>query len=165
MIGEHTDQDRINSSKRGRFTVLDLDRLSLLVPQHQVQALEPAFDVQFSGTGVGWISVSGTRSPVYCLSNDLQTTRAVPTDYPICVLLNADDNRFGLLCKQVQMVEESEADISPLPECMRTAENPLWGLLQQGEKVLCATSAHDLLACLDEKPEPAPTSDSRSMRF
>lgn len=160
MIGEHTDGDRINSSKRGLFTVLDLERLSLLIPQHQIQALEPAFDVQSAGgTGVGWISMGGTRLPVYCLSNDLQTTRAVPADYPICVLLNANGNRFGLLCKQVQMLEESEVDISPLPECMRTAENPLWGLLRQGEKVVCATSADDLLACLDEKPQ----SDSHPM--
>ena len=139
-----------------------MGQLGLLIPQHQVQVLEPAFDVQRSnGEDVGWITVAGVRCPVYCLSENLQPIREVPTDRHICVLLDIEGGKFGLLCNQVFMFEQTKLDIKPLPECMHVPNVPLQGLVLHGEKVLCVTSAHALSACLElRKSDSRPVSQS-----
>ena len=139
----------------GRYAVLTMDNLALLIPQHQVHALEPAFDVRRSeGDDLGWIAVAGARSPVHCLSEDMQPTREVPAGRHICVLLDTGDGLFGVLCDQVVMLDQAGLEILPLPGCMRTPSTPLHGLVLHGERVLCVTSAQDLLACAGETGQP-----------
>jgi hypothetical protein len=163
MIGKQSDEARFKPLTTGRYVVLNMGQLSLLIPQHQVRILEPAFDVQrLKEDDVGWLTVAGVRSPVYCLSEQLQPISEVPADRHICVLLDIGGEKFGLLCNQVFMFEQAELDIMRLPECMQVPDTPLRGLVLYDEKVLCMTSAHDLLACLEvnkasvgyQKPAP-----------
>jgi hypothetical protein len=134
-----------------RYVVVQMGRLGLLIPQHQTHSLEPSMDVTRSQTeGFGWFSQHRTRSPVYCLSEDLQPITEVPDDRRICVLLNIDAERFGLLCSQVALFEPIESKVEPVPECMRRPKQPIRGLVVHGERVLYVTSAQDLLSCLDQ---------------
>ena len=138
-----------------QYAVLSIGRLGRLIPQYQIHALEPVFDVQRSKGGeLGWITVAGVRSPVYCLSENLQPIREVSADRHICVLLDMGGGLFGVLCDQVAMLEQAELEIKPLPACIHTPDTPLRGLVLHDKKVLCVTSADDLLACLGGKPEP-----------
>ena len=168
MIAGRSDEARSGAVTTGRYAVLTMDTLGLLIPQHQVHALEPGFDVQRSdGDEVGWITVTGTDSPVYCLSEDLRPIREVPAGRHICVLLDIGARLIGVLCDQVVMLEQAGLQILPLPGCMRTPGTPLHGLVLNGERVLCLTSADDLLACvseqdLDNPQQPAAESRRRS---
>jgi hypothetical protein len=58
------------------------------------------------------------------------------------------------------MLEQEGLGILPLPRCMRTPGTPLQGLVLHAERVLCVTSADDLLGCvgLQQGPvdEPGP---------
>jgi hypothetical protein len=152
MIGKRMDEARFGPATAGRYAVLTMDNLGLLIPQHQVHALEPGFDVQRSEEdGVDWISVGGAPSPVYCLSADLRPIREVPAGRHICVLLDTGTRLFGVLCDQVVMLDQAGLDLLPLQGCMRTPGTPLQGLVLHGERVMCVTSADNLLACLDQQ--------------
>ncbi len=155
MIDQSPDDSCFEPVKTGRYVILNIGRLGLLIPQHQVHALEPAFDVQPSKEeGAGWITVAGARSTVYCLSENLQPMREVPSERHICVLLEIGCGQFGVLCDQVIMFEPAELDIKPLPESMHAPDTPIQGLVVHGERVLCVCSADNLLACLGEEQEP-----------
>ena len=157
MIGQRQDEARSGLVTTGRYAVLTMDGLGLLIPQHQVHALEPGVDVQRSqGDGADWIAVGGAPSPVYCLSADLKPIREVPAGRHICVLLDIGPRLFGVLCDQVVMLDQAGLDIPPLQGCMRTPGTPLHGLVLQGEQVMCVTSADDLLACMGQQGVDAP---------
>lgn len=138
------------SASSDHYAVLQMGRLGLLIPQHQVHTLEPSIDVQrMQGEGFGWLTLAGVRSPVYCLSEDLRSITEVPPDRHICVLLITHENKFGLLCTQVALFEPFELDIVPVPECMRMTNLPLRGLVIHGDRLLYLSSAQQLLDCLD----------------
>ena len=156
MIGNPPFEAPAGSAATGRYAVLVMDSLRLLIPQNQVQTLEPGFDVQHTDTGgMGWITVAGARLPVYCLSEDLKPLRKVPASRLIFVLLDSGAGLFGVLCDEVTMFEQVAPEITPLPACMVGPDMPLRGLMLHGEQVLCVGSADDLLACLDTAQEPA----------
>lgn len=160
MIGQRPEDARLGPVTTGRYAMLTMDNLGLLIPQHQVHAVEPGLDVQRSaGDAVGWIAVAGAHSLVYCLSGDLKPIREVPTGRHICVLLDSGTGLFGVLCNQVAMLEQAVIEVLPLPECMSAPNTPLQGLVLRDERVLCVTSAQDLLGCVgDERP---PVDDRR----
>jgi len=157
MNGTRPDEARFRPMTTGRYAVLTMDHLGLLIPQHQVHALEPGFDVQRSqGDGVDWIAVGGAPSPVYCLSADLMPIREVPAGRHICVLLDTGTRLFGVLCDQVVMLDQAGLEMLPLQGCMRTPGTPLHGLVLHGERVLCVTAADDLLACVGQRDVDEP---------
>lgn len=175
MMDTYLEGVRTGTSTTDRYAVLTMDNLGLLIPQHQLHALEPGFDVQRAeGDDLGWIAVAGAgagagaRCPVYCLSEDLKPIREVPAGRRICVLLEIGAGLFGVLCDQVVMLDPAGIEILPLPDCMRTPNTPLQGLVLHGGRVSCVTSAQDLLACVGDAqppvdaPGPAQRSEGRA---
>lgn len=155
MIGRHPEPTLPGPATTDRYGVLTLDELSLLIPQQQIHALEPGFDVQRAeGDGGAWIAVAGDLYPVYCLSEDLRPVPETRGGRRICVLLDTGSRLFGLLCDQVAMLDRARTETVPLPECMRTPDTPLQELALHGERVFCVTSAPELLACVGEHPLP-----------
>ncbi len=160
MIGGLPDQTGSEPVTIGRYAVLTMDERALLIPQHQLHALEPAIDVQRSeAEDAGWIAVAGVNWPVYCLSEDLRPIREAPVDRHICVLLESGAGLLGVLSDQVVLLEQMELEILPLPRCMRTAGTPLQGLVLHAERVLCVTSANNLLDCVGLQRAPTDKSD------
>ena len=156
MSAKRSDETLLGSAGDGRYTVLYLDELALVVPQHEVRTLEPAFDVTHpEGGEVGSIAVAGTNWPVYCLSEDLRPIRVAPAERRICVLLESSAGLLGVLCDEVVMLEQDEWQTLPLPECMHTPDTPIGGMLLQGDRALCVTSVAGLLACIGQQQGPA----------
>lgn len=151
MSPDHWFESGYESTPIERYVVVQMGDSDLLIPQQQTHSLEPSIDVMRSqAEGVGWFTLDGNRSPVYCLSDDLQPTTEVPADRRICVLLNIDGEKFGLLCTNVALFEQTDPHVEPVPECMRIPDLPIRGLVVHGEKILYVTSAQDLLSCLDQ---------------
>jgi len=135
----------------GRFVLMSIDELTLLVPQRHVHALEPAFDVRRSaGEEVARITVADATWPVYCLSMDLRPLSDVPGGRHVCVLMESGSGLFGLLCDRAALVEGGGLEIRPLPACMRTPHTPLRALALQGDQVCCISSAKALIDFVGE---------------
>lgn len=138
------------------YALLTIDQLALLIPQQQVRDIKLALDVQRSAEHEKcWITFAGVNWPVYCVSEDLQPIRQLPIKRHNCVLLESGAGLLGVLCDQVEMLEQVGFKILPLPECMRTRDTPLQGLVLFGERVLCVTTAENLLMCVGRQQSPA----------
>jgi len=151
MTGIHPAPHHPGPQPAAHYVLLSMDTLRLLIPQNQVRTLEPGFEVRYPDTGgTGWIEIEDMRSPVYCLSRNLEPLVTPPASRNVCVLLESEHGLFGVLCDQVAMFGEIAAE--PLPKCMRSAGTPIRGLALHGEQVLCIGSAAGLLACLEASP-------------
>ena len=139
-----------------RYALLTIDQLSLLIPRQQVRAIKQAIEVQCSVEDEKcWITFAGVNWPVYSVSEDLQPIHQLPAVRRNCVLLESGAGLLGLLCDQVNMLEQMELEILPLPRCMRTQDTPLHGLVLHDARVLCAITAANLLMCVDQQACPA----------
>ena len=125
------------------YALLSLDALFLLLPQRQIELLEPALEVRYGEEGIGWIEESeGGSLPVYCFSQQLALLYSPPVQRRICVLLDAPKGRFGLLCDQVRLMGSLPA--VPLPPAMRLPDTPILGLAHREQQVFCVSSAQAL---------------------
>lgn len=134
-----------------RLAVLTLDGRRLLLPQRQVQSLEPLLDlVRDSGiaNAVGMIAFAGYWWPVYCLSGNLDVLSDIPPTRRVVTLLSDGEHLLALLCDQVEALDEEQPRLYPLPACMAGAVPALQALtLQQGE-LGCVTDTARLVAFL-----------------
>ncbi len=125
------------------YALLSIDALSLLLPQRQIELLEPALEVRYEEEPFGWIEVSGKEpSPVYCFSQQLALLHPAPAHRRICVLLDAPKGPFGILCDQVMLMGSLSS--VPLPPAMRVPDTPILGLAHQEQQVFCISSAQAL---------------------
>ena len=131
------------------YSVLRLDFLVLLVPQHDVRTLEPAADVDMAEppqNGVGWIHLGNQRYPVFCFSEQLKRLDEVPATRRICAVLAAGEGAFGLLCSDVSLLRLPDVRLSPMPEAMILPGRPIQGLVLHEDRVMCLSSAARLIA-------------------
>lgn len=129
-----------------QFVHLVMQRIPLLLPQGDVQLLETAADMHPPRAGivhsVGCFEKDGRIWPVYVLSADLAPQLEMPEDYKTAVLLQNGDRAFGLLCRQVHLIENSRLVLHELPACMKTPHTP--SLALYGEALLMVSSAKAL---------------------
>lgn len=139
----------VGSADIPHYVALGLGGLNLLLPRHQIYALEPRLDLEPEEEGhdyVGWIEVEGERWPVYCFSAGLCLLPEIPDKHRICVLLTHGQDYFGLLCERVMALEGTQVRLTPLPACMRTPSTPIDALaLDDQGQVLCVTSVSRLV--------------------
>ncbi|KOR31299.1 hypothetical protein TI04_01575 [Achromatium sp. WMS2] len=159
----------INADVNDCYIVIRIDTLLFLVPQTQVYALEPAFDVEYlkdicnledeiecddslainvnSSKALGQLQIDDQDYPIYGLSADLKPISKVPETRRICVLFNTPSQVFGLLADQVVLLEfQEELNIRKLPICMQTGNSRIRGLVLKDQDVLCVIEAIDILA-------------------
>lgn len=153
------------------YVIISLDNLRLVISQAQVFALESVLDVSYSDDKVvGRIQIDDTTYPVYTLSEELTPLNIIPEKRRICIILHtfittADQpfftklapqenptqqafNMFGLLCDQVILADwPNNIEILSLPECMRTFNTKITGLILQENAVLCFITAQNFLTC------------------
>lgn len=135
----------------GRLAVLTMDGRRLLVPQGEIQSLEPLLDMAREGSSpytVGTIAFAGHWWPVYCLSRELEVLREIPLTRRLCGLLNDGNHQFALVCDQIEPLAEERPRLRPLPVCMATPDSPLLALLIQRGELGCVTSTARLAAFL-----------------
>ena len=132
-----------------RLAVLTLDGRKWLLPQREIQSLEPLLDVvadDGSPDRMGVIAFQENWWPVYCVSGELDVLREIPAARRVCVLLNDGDNQFALVCDQVEALDEERPRIRPLPACMALPDSPLQALLVYKGGLGCITTTVRLAA-------------------
>lgn len=131
-----------------RYAALELDGLTLVLPQREVHTLESLLDVQphpeEGDAFAGSITLAGSRWPVGCLGEDLAPLRPVPPRRRVCVMLAAPDGLFGLACSSVATIDARLLELVSLPACMGAAQPPLAALARHGTALLCVSCAFDL---------------------
>jgi hypothetical protein len=140
------------------FAHLVLEGIQLLIPQGDVQALEPAADLRPPAAGhagsVGRFELEGRTWPAYALSMDLLPLPERPESYRVAVLLRHGPQVYGVLCRQVALLERGRIALHPVPACMNRPASPLLALALCGEEVLCVSSARALDRAIREGAAP-----------
>ena len=135
---------------------LSIDGLRLLLPHQQIRTLEPVADVEAikkQNIEIGWITIAGIESPVYCFSRDLSLLHTIPDERRITVLLGAGNDTIGILCDELKIVPSKELIMHPLPDCMKVPGSPFTGLAILDDTICCLSSSQHMLNYLTETPE------------
>lgn len=137
-----------------RFALIELDAVVLLLPQHEVRAIEPVLDVNGAaaqGAVAGEIRLRGGTWPVLCPSDDLQPLAQLPAQRRIVAMLYTGERLFGLVCRNVASVLAQEVTRVALPDCMRSGEM-VTELGIHAARIVCLTDAARLWAGLLDRP-------------
>ena len=134
-----------------RFALIELDEVTLLLPQADLQGVEPVLDVDTrlaAGGAAGKIRLRSGTWPVFCPSDDLQPLAQLLPKRRICAMLLAGNQLFGLVCSSVSSILAPEVRRVALPECMPAASAVLGELAIHAGGIVCVTSSARLLAGL-----------------
>lgn len=129
------------------FANLVLDGIHLLVPQKDIQALEPATDMGFSADypgSAGQFEQARKIWPLYAFSADLLLLTQRPEAYRVAVLMKHERQPYGLLCQQVYLVERRRVGIHPLPPSFYNPQSPVLALALCEGEVRCMSTASAL---------------------
>lgn len=136
---------------------LTLGRDKYLIPQGEVIALEPAVDIDLSETddeSIGVISYKNKRLPVYNFTQNFEVSQTFPESRRICVCLHQEDIQFGILCDEVDTVQDLDFTIAMIPECMQTESCPVHNLAVYGNKVMNIISTESISRLLTSSGLP-----------
>jgi hypothetical protein len=137
------------------YALLRLEQTRLLVPSQDIRILELAIDMDSNDTparGVGWIKFGSRRCPVYCPSMDMAWLTKVLADRPICAVLAAAGQSFGLVCSEATLLQTSDMVFHELPPAMSVPGLPFHQLAIHAGILVCVSSAEQLLADLQRVP-------------
>ena len=124
-----------------------------LIPQGEVIALEPAMDIDRSGSfegSIGVIAYEDKLLPVYSLTNNLGLSGELPESARICICLHHEDAEFGIVCDEVDSLQDLNFTVVAIPECMRSDNCPVDNLAVYGSKVVNIISSESLLKLLPD---------------
>lgn len=144
-----------------RFVLLQIGQLCLMLPQHEIRAVESAADINPlvprlpPQQGVGWIKSKDQIWPAYCLSEQLCVLHQTPQQRRACVLLAVDGGFIGLLCDDARVLKELEGSLFTLPDAMRLPNSPLIALLRHDGKLACVSNAARLAALIAQAGDGA----------
>lgn len=148
---KHEDNEQTSTSQA--YALLSIDSLSLLIPRHEIRSLVSVDDihaaVESEENALGHIVFESGDWPVFCVSRELSPLHSITDASRICVILHIDNKYMGLLCDQIQNIEQQQ--IQGLKPCMNTPDSPILGLLIYDNAVACATSTQRLNAFLVSK--------------
>lgn len=146
-------EDNEQTSAAQAYALLSIDSLSLLIPRHEIRSLVSVDEiheaVEAEENALGHIVFESEDWPVFCLSRELSPLHSITAASRICVILHIDNKYMGLLCDQIQNIEQQQ--IQSLKPCMSTPDSPIFGLLIYDNAVACATSTQHLNAFLISK--------------
>jgi hypothetical protein len=148
-----------------RYALVKLDGMNLMLQQDGIRTLESLADLRPGDppeNGIGWIDFQQAEWPVYCLTEDLAITIALPPSRRICALLSVKNGFVGLACNEVVLLQESVGRPHVVPDCMTSARSPITALVHYGEGMACLTSTHRLADYLGWQGREAPLIDKQS---
>ena len=132
------------------FAVLTLDGCQWLLPQAEIQSLESLLDLDREvriPDSIGAVAFAGEWWPVYCLSGELRILSQPPDSRRVCLLLNNDADRFGLVCDQIDTLV-GVLPLLALPACMALPDSPIQALVLLDTGPGCVTTTERLAALL-----------------
>ena len=150
-ISKH--EDSVQVSALQAYALLSIDGLRLLIPRNEIRSLVSVDDihvaVEAEENAMGHIVFENGDWPVFSLSRQLSPLHRITDASRICVILHIDNDYMGLLCDQIQNIEQQQ--IQGLRACMSTSDSPISGLLIYENAVACVTSSKRLNAFLASK--------------
>jgi len=151
VAGKHEDNEQTSGSQA--YALLSIDGLSLLIPRHEIRSLVLVDDIHVAieteENAMGHIAFENRDWPVFSLSRQLIPLHSITEASRICVILHIDNKYIGLLCDQIQNIEQQQ--VQGLRACMHTTDTPILGLLIYENAVACATSTKRLNTFLVSK--------------
>lgn len=137
-----------------RSAELVVDGQSFLIAHVHVHSVEPILDVRMEsghGQALGVFQLGEDQWPVYSLDGDLEILGNVPATRRACVLLKSEHGGVGILCDEVNALENAALTFVPVPGCMRGRQNLMDSLVVVGAKVSCVLGADHLSSMLQSK--------------
>lgn len=137
-----------------RFVALAIDQVSLIVAQHEIQALEPVLDAQPIASpdsdlsrAAGALQLPSGPCPVFALDSDLRTLPSIPAEHRICAIMK-HERVYALSCKEVRLLARGALDVHSVPQPLasRNSMSPIRTLVVSGQSLLLGTSASALFA-------------------
>lgn len=129
------------------YVRLKLGRDKYLIPQGEVVAFEPAIDidqVSMDDGSIGRIAYKNKQLPVYSFTSALELVQTLPESRRICVCLRHGDIQFGILCDEIDNVQDLDFTLFPIPECMQTDSCPVENLAVYGNKIISIISTESI---------------------
>ncbi|MCP4431415.1 MAG: hypothetical protein GY806_10585 [Gammaproteobacteria bacterium] len=134
------ESDNIDSS---RLALISIDGLLLVIPQHEIETLEPVEDINrenMAEMSVGWITVEMSNLPVFNLDESFNLTLKTGNRRIVAVLKN-DSGSFALMADELQIVEAAQFDFDSLPKVISTEFSPVLQVALFDEQLICASNA------------------------
>jgi hypothetical protein len=134
------------------MALLKIAGLNLVLPQHDVTAVEAAADLGGEEPGlrsVGWINHARQPWPVYCLSEELSLLPSVPAGRRACVVLARGNGYMGILCDEISIAQLASVRPFALPDAMKLPGTPIRCLVPIDTGIACVTGAQQLAAHID----------------
>ena len=110
------------------FLQLNLGKMRVLVPQHEVQSLESTLDISVEKNdmnSIGNIINNGVTHNVFNFDDKLNVIQSMSDSRRICVCLQNDDVAYGVTCDAVNNIDLQEVKLVELPECMKNKYCPV----------------------------------------
>ncbi len=126
-----------------RYALIKLGSLNLMLLQDSIRTLESIADLELNAppeNGIGWINFQGSAWPVYCLTEDLRISDALPEAYRICALLSIENGFIGFVCNEVLLMPKNEIKPQPVPLSMVSTHSTITALVYYEESMACLTS-------------------------
>lgn len=111
-----------------RFLVLKLNVIDLFVPQNEVVVLDNKQQLNFSESrqdAIGVINYNNHDVMCFYLDDELDIKNRVPDDCVTSVILEKDNYRIALMCKEVVQLEYTGLNYQEIPDCMSVKRSPL----------------------------------------
>ena len=135
--------------KQDNLAILTFDGVNLLLPQANVVTIEMSttFDQRANSNGaLGNLSMGNLEWPVYALDANFRPLDRCPEEYRYCVAVSINGaEAFSLACEEVgAILVESEDEINPLQDCMKTPTNPIESLLFKDDRLMLLSNVNSM---------------------
>jgi len=141
-----------------RFVVLVLEEIALVLPQHEIKALEPALDVKASilqtadanqASVAGELALAEGTCPVYAFDADLRCLSTIPSPHRICAILHKGQQnhheQYAVSCVEVRLIARSKLALHEIPRLLKQ-KSPVKSLIVSDGQLLLGTTAAALFA-------------------
>jgi hypothetical protein len=134
------------------FVLLRIGAWALALPRREVRDLLTPQGVEF-GDARATLRVGDRTLPVLALDDSLLPAHAALPARRICVLLEAANTPFAMLCDAFEhRIDPAHESVThPLPLAMRSRGSPVSAVLQIGDAVAAVTDADALFAAFAQQ--------------
>jgi hypothetical protein len=118
------------------YALICFDGLNLLIDQHAIVSLENMVTLRDGDDEVKASEViEGNACEVHSLTAHLVVANKIDTRCRYIVVLQADEQRFGITVDSVQSLLIQDPTLHSLPVCMSISESPIKAYVQVEERI------------------------------
>ena len=131
----------------GRFALLRIGSIGIVLEQREVLGVESRHDVRRgAGDGAERIEFGAEQCPVFALDATLAPITVAHAPGRVCAMLASAGAVFGVVCEELEIVQDAQLGQHPLPAAMRGPSTPVLGLIRTSSGLAVRSSARALAA-------------------